>query len=580
MSAGMTGVLPAQGRTRVALVLAALLATTFVVLAVIGAMRMYTPVPFWDMWDGTLGFYMAISDGANWLWWAQHNEHRIILSRLLFWLDYKFFGGLSVFLLMMNYVFVALAVVLFRLISAERLPDTPHRRIALFLTTCFLIAWLYQWMQHENLAWGFQSQFFLAQLLPLGAFYWLHKSARDHKAYGSFLLACLLGFASAGTMANGVLALPLMAVYALITRMRVWQLVVLFALGIGTLALYFQGYQSPGQHVSIIDTLMQQPWQVIHFVLLYLGTPFFNLLGRADTGAIVAMTSTAFMAMVTLQFLYRSIRSPHNNTLALALVFGIVYFAGTALGTATGRVESGVYQAVSFRYATPALMAWACLLLLLLPWLWQQGQRYPRRCIAILVFMVGPMLSSQWEATKPQYQLVFDREQAGLALTLGIRDEAQIQHVFMMTPGLMRRAEAAEARKLGMFSVSPWRDLKDALGDTVSDIILPQCTGHLDVVSLLGPDDDHIAVQGWLFNLQQRQIPKLITLTDTAGVIKGYALTGQPRSDVAYAVDGKAYLAGFRGYIPREFAGEPISLIGDTAPCQLTLELPVPAQIP
>lgn len=576
----MTELLPGQGRTRLAAALAALLATAFVVLAITGTARMYTPVPFWDMWGATLGFYIAITDGASWLWWAQHNEHRIVLSRLLFWLDYEFFGGLSIFLLVMNHVFVALAVLLFWRLSRDRLQETKADQATLFLVTCFLIAWLYQWIQHENLAWAFQSQFFLAQLLPLCAFYWLHRSAVNEPGNSDFVLACVLGIACAGTMANGILALPLMALYALITRLRIWQLLVLCGLSVVVLGLYFHDYQSPPHHGSTVATLLQQPVQVVQFVLLYLGTPFFNLFGRGDVGSAMAMASTCVMAAIALIFLFRGIRSPRQNTLVLALVFGIIYLAGTALGTASGRVTFGVYQAISFRYTTPALMAWACVLVLVLPWLHQQAARCPRATVAIVTVAMALMLNLQWQAVKPQHQLVFDREVAGLALALGVEDETQILHVFEMTPGLLRTVEVAESRQLGMFGIHPWRDLRGNLGRTTRSASLPLCSGHVDQVTTLTPDQDHLAIQGWLFNAEQRQIPTLITVTDATGTVSGYALTGQPRPDVADAIDDSAYLSGFRGYVRRDLAANAVILMADTAACELPLELPIPVQNP
>lgn len=556
--------------------LAAVLATAFVVLAITGTARMYTPVPFWDMWGATLGFYMAINDGASWLWWAQHNEHRIVLSRLLFWLDYELFAGLGIFLLVMNHVFVALAVLLFWRLSRARLRDANADHAAQFFIVCFLIAWLYQWMQHENLAWAFQSQFFLAQLFPLCAFYWLHKATTHEQPHTGFAVACLLGVASAGTMANGILALPLMALYALVTRMRKLHLLILCILSVSMLSLYFYDYQSPPQHGSILDALLQQPVQVAQFVLLYLGTPFFNLFGRGAAGSVIAMASSCIMAAIALRFLFQGVRSPRQNTLVLALVFGIIYLAGTALGTAAGRVNFGVLQAISYRYTTPALVAWACVMVLVLPWLCQQAKRYPRTAVTIVTVVVALMLNLQWQAATPQHQLQFDRKLAGLALTMGVEDEAQIRHVFEMTPGLLRTAEVAEARQLGMFGIEPWRGLKSQLGQAVVKHSLPLCSGHIDQVAALTPDPDHLAIQGWLYNTQQQQVPALITVTDGAGIVRGFALTGQPRPDVADAVDDNAYLSGFRGYVSRELAGDAIVLMTDSPACELPLELPTP----
>jgi hypothetical protein len=54
---------------------------------VIGAIRNYSPVPFWDMWDGYIGFYERISNGHWEAWWERHMEHRLVFSRVFFWLE-------------------------------------------------------------------------------------------------------------------------------------------------------------------------------------------------------------------------------------------------------------------------------------------------------------------------------------------------------------------------------------------------------------------------------------------------------------------------------------------------------------
>lgn len=66
--------------------LIALTLLTCVILTAIGATKNFTQVPFWDMWNGYLDFYVK-SRSAGWdTWWAPHNEHRIVLAR--------FFSGL------------------------------------------------------------------------------------------------------------------------------------------------------------------------------------------------------------------------------------------------------------------------------------------------------------------------------------------------------------------------------------------------------------------------------------------------------------------------------------------------------
>lgn len=179
------------------------LALAFAVLGIIAGARAHSPVPFWDMWDGSLGFYMHQQVDAS-AWWAQHNEHRIVLARALFFLDLKYFGGQAVFLLIVNYL---LAGATFSLLAwcASRIvsPVTTSMKI----TMAVILGLAFLWTQENNLTWGFQSQFFLAQLLPLVALVLLWKSSLPGQRRHWWFAASLgVGVIAAGSMANGVVA--------------------------------------------------------------------------------------------------------------------------------------------------------------------------------------------------------------------------------------------------------------------------------------------------------------------------------------------------------------------------------------
>lgn len=102
------------------LYLAWMLVPVFLGLAIIGGYEAYSPVPMGDMWNGTLGFYVNASHGDWSSWWAQHNEHRILLSRILFWMEEAWFSGKGLFLLVTNYLLVAGVAILFFFIWRER----------------------------------------------------------------------------------------------------------------------------------------------------------------------------------------------------------------------------------------------------------------------------------------------------------------------------------------------------------------------------------------------------------------------------------------------------------------------------
>jgi hypothetical protein len=153
----------------------------FILLAILGTIRSYSPVPFWDMWDGFLQFYLKVSEQDWGAWWVGHNEHRIVLSRIFFWLDLRFFGGTGWFSLSATYLFIVVVGAFFTSIWCEQTGSSQagdlliggdrSRKISDWYMLFFLMAWIFSWSKYENLTWAFQSQFILAQLLPLSGLY-------------------------------------------------------------------------------------------------------------------------------------------------------------------------------------------------------------------------------------------------------------------------------------------------------------------------------------------------------------------------------------------------------------------------
>lgn len=561
------------------IIAAGLFAALFPIFAIIGVLGMFSPTPSLDMWDGGLGFYQATLSGDHSRWLAQHNEHRIVLSRMLFWLDYELFGGMTIFLIVMNYVIVAFAVILLWRIALARVACESDSRCMAFLVACFVTAWLYQWMQFENFAWSFQSQFFLAQILPLLAFYLLYKSvalvAMQDRVPASmyFILACLTGLACAGTMANGVLALPLMTAYALVVRMRWWQYCILALLTVLTLGLYFQNYVSPGHHGSVSEAILQHPLQLALYVAYYLGGPFYFLLGQTITGLIAAISSTVIMALVSFVCLCQCIKSPRTNALKLALVFTVIYLVGTALGTGGGRLIFGVGQALSPRYTTPALLAWVCILMLVLPWLQKVIRRFPLTSSGVIAVLAMLMLAQQSKALHPQFHRISDRNVAGLALELGVRDEEKLNDVYPSPDVLIPLAENASRENLAIFGAYPWRDLRQTMGTIATHSHLPGCIGSVDTATIVHTDSDYLRISGWLIN-NERIVPELIAITNTGGQIAGYALSGIPRPDVTDTIEHYSGRAGFQGYVRKDMVGSTVILVPDTDPCELVTDLP------
>jgi hypothetical protein len=538
-------------------------------LAIVGGVRNYSPIPYWDMWDGTLGFYMQVMDGNPASWWAQHNEHRIVLARILFWIDYQLFGGRSIFLILMNYVFAGLSSWVFwrflYLISSRQFPKEDYRPMGFIV-----IAMMFFWSQNGNFSWGFQGQFFLAQLLPLSALLFLAMSQDDQSLKYHFTIACLLGALSAGSMANGIVALPLMCVYSLIMRMGVQRSLVLLVMSIAVNFAYLYDYHSPEIHGKVLGSILNSPVATLEFFIIYLGNPF-GFLGQSFSFH-VGLVVLFFCLKVILREIALGLKSPFR----LALIVFIIYLLAAALGTAGGRVNFGLEAARSSRYTTPTLMLMAALLIL-----FQEKIRFPdvlkfrnvKRWAPIAV--VGAlMLVHQVGAVSSARQTNFPREVAALALSLGIHDDEYIRNLYPNTHVPLRLASIAVERGYSVFGMAPFAHIKDRLGSALNLEGSRRCIGNLDSIENINSVDGFLRVRGWIYDPAVNSVPSFIEMTDGGGNVAGFAMTGEPRPDVTSAVSGKPKNAGFTGYVVVGVAGSIITIAAQDSSCILSAHMP------
>lgn len=546
-----------------------LFALVFVSLAVVGAVRAYSPVPFWDMWDGYVDFYVKASSGDWSAWWSQHNEHRIVLARILFWIDLTVFRGTGWFLILVNYFLLALVCSVFLLAWREQ--SKGKLRVVGF----FLVAWLFSWSQEENLAWAFQSEFILAQLLPLAAFYLLHKSVSvERHSLAYFSAATLSGFLAIGSLANGVLALPMMLLFCILVRCGWRRCSLLGLLSIFSLWLYFNGYIAPGQHGHLDQALRENPSGLIQYVLAYVGGPFYYLTGKGVSGLFLAKMAGGLLILTSAIFAWRLLKKTKQSTLQLALLFFILYIGGTAFGTAGGRLIFGVEQALSSRYMTPALMAWAALIVLSAPLILTWG----RRTLGLTLFaLLVVMLPQQLEALKSKQTELFERNVASLAIELGIRDQAQITNIYWSADRVLSISKIPVERSLSIFGLPPLQGLREHLGQKsdLKDYPVRECQGHLDEFQVVPEDPRFIRLRGWIFDPSTWPQSELLNIVDEAGKTIGFVLNGQPRPDVGLAVGKKANNSGIKGYLLSEKDGMPFFVSGVNMKCRLSGSIPV-----
>jgi len=562
-----TNAMKSSIKPRLAVCVFALIAAWFVVLAVLGAVRTYTPIPVSDMWDGNVEFFGKVSAGHWSAWWAPHNEHRIVLARMLFWLDMALFGGESKFLIVANYLLQVMFVVVFRqflLASLDRPEQQPLRRCL----TLYICACVFFWSQEGNLTWGFQSQFILAQLLPLSALLALYHSVTvGPNRRAAFVLAVMLGVASLGTMANGVLALPVLTLYAGLTRQPRARVLLLVALAIVSPWLYHLGF-APSDH-SALEAIRQDPIGTLRFLLLYLGSPFYYIARNIDfpqarnVAAIFGAIFLAGSAWVTL----REARQRPLPPLQLALLAFIVYIGGTAAGTTVGRVAIGEIQALSSRYTTPAMMAWCALLVLFAPSIAALGKVWRTAILTLLVLMLLCAVPEQRRAALRHRDEAFQQFVAGIAIGMHIQDDEQIHVIYPFARRAVEIGEAAVAQRISLYSHTPYQESARAIGSSLRHLPSTVCRGSIDGIDDIPSDPRFVRVRGWIGDNVPSRSPRPVYIVD-GDVVVGYALAGQRRGDVAAAVGKWAQYNGFVGYIRTDERHKKLSIVTSSLSCR------------
>lgn len=546
-----------------------LLATLLIVtLSIAGAVRSYTPVPFWDMWGPYIrAFQLLESEGVSSLF-SLHNEHRILFARLFFLADLGLFGGKLIFLIALNYLLAALAALTFLLIARRCLPEESQRSLRLAVS-CLIVSLCFCWAQQENLTWGFQSQFFLAQLLPLVAMYLLYLSSQNsERSAGYFVLACVVGVSSAGTMANGVLALPIMTLLSMMLRTSRWRSAVLALLAIVVAVLYFHGFHSANSDDS---KALSHPLKLVQYVLIYLGGPAYYMTGRDDLAALVGTFIVASCAYFAVQALTRR----RNDGLLLLLLAYLLYIGGSALGTASGRLTFGLGQALSGRYSTPALMAWAALLIVYAHHFRAFRQPSATPVSLALVFILA-MLPLQWGALTNKRGDIHEQLVAALAGEMHVKDKQRILVIYPFIEDYLRSSVSLSKQHYSIFGDSRIRDARAELGEAAPAALLgaPACRGAIDSISPIDGAPDFLLVQGWIYNDQTGTSPSTLRVVDNRGQIIGRALSGKPRSDVRQVLGRKARYSGFTGYISQRAERGPIRIASEgTDGCQLDGQL-------
>jgi hypothetical protein len=333
----------------------------------------YFPLPLFDSWDHWRLYLLFNKSYANFLF-VQHNEHRIAIARIFFWIDHFIFHGRSAFLVLCNFLIQGVTLLLLWRLAIRAATFTRHCSL---LLTSLLAACLFSAQQFTNLTWGFQIQFVAVYCAAVGALFCLLRTAcrrvEGSGATSSLIVTCVVAVIATYSMANGLMIWPVLLLFALWLRLPRSYFIVLCVCTIALSTVYLWGYHRPPHHADPVASVAQIP-RFLEYAGAYLGspidpvaTPLLKWAGLATDSARIHYAAVfgccgAFAALTLVLLLWRGRAHfrPAQGALAHILLF---IMSGAAL-VALGRLNLPMIDALTYRYHTPALIFWSCLAVL------------------------------------------------------------------------------------------------------------------------------------------------------------------------------------------------------------------------
>ena len=505
--------------------------------------RSYTCLPYWDMWSVPTFLAKPTQTTLHWLW-AQHNEHRILLSKIVLLLDYRLFHGLDIFPLCCIFLtqLTLLTVLLWALAAMGRMRGTIWRAVAGISAVC-----LFSTAQWENFVNGFQLAFFFVGLFfSLAIIAVLRSGAEGDVPRGTqwryAVLAVLAGAAATYSLANGIIVWPIMVLMAVLNRCRKDIIAFEAISGLLIAASYLYHYHTPLPRISPFQWL-QHPYLIAVYVVKYVGAPMdFDHLRLAGVFGVIAVAAALLL-------LLRIVLSPERQPFLLLLASLLLFVLASAAMTALGRLNFGTDQALSSRYNTVALLLWLSLAIWLLRFVGR------RSALALGALEIGLLLVICLGAARLKYPMrqaerrKLRANTASLAILTGVFDQQALVAIYPNAALPWQDASFFKQQRFSIFATALARNLNQPLSAVYR--MRPQpCWGEVTTAeSIVQSAGSGVRLSGWAWDPFRRGAVKQVVFV-AGGKIVGYATPGIWRPDLSLRFGARsARRAGWIGYV-------------------------------
>jgi hypothetical protein len=402
--------------------------------------------PYYDEWEMIPTLVGANPITLGWLWW-QHNEHRIMIPRLVYLAveklaRYDFRGGMYFDALALSASAAALIVVARRARGYTKYTDA------------FLVLALLNLGQAQNLVNSFQVAFISGTLLSVAV---ISLSAQLRMEFRG---AVALGICTAMMPllgGHGLALVPALSLAVVFTGWGLrrapggtWKMLVVWAfaaLAVGLMGFYFVGYERPARHPlshdmhQVLDGAMQ-------FLTVGLGSAV-RFLWPETQVVLLLVLSASIVALI-----WVALKRPDQRDSAIRLLMFLGAMVSLSLGISRARAAIGKDALFASRYAALAAPFWCGVYFV---WELVHDRRIRRFAQTALLFFAAvlTLANAQDGAREAVWfrdvrQVVVNDVKAGVPL-----DKLVAKHYGRMFFGgkeiLIERIRLLHARKIGVF---------------------------------------------------------------------------------------------------------------------------------
>jgi hypothetical protein len=323
------------------------------------------PVPYMDQWElvpllqKMYTHHLQFAD-----LWAQHNEHRILVPKVVMLILARLSGWNIWWEFITSFVIAGGTLVLLYSMLKRAFPD----RVPGWLLVAFSLV-VFSPIQSENWLWGWQIQIFMNVIGVVLAVWALDRWPDKLRGV---LIAIGGAFLATYSFSNGLFCWIAILPVFLMRRPCKWAYLLLWSIAAAAaIGLYLWHYVKPVNHPSAM-LFLQQPWRWLQYALLYIGGPL--TLGPSA----IALTGAGVIVLVIgITMLILVLRQSRTRLAVLAPWLALASYAViSAFVTGVGRMGFPLGQALSSRYTTFSSLS--ILSILVIVALWIAGSRQPR----------------------------------------------------------------------------------------------------------------------------------------------------------------------------------------------------------